>query len=179
MPEIKHNKLARLHDYWLSRKIENRRWPRLVDIDPVEIRYCLGFVALADIEEPFRVRYRLVGTKLDALYGADLTGRYIDQLYTPLFRKRVLAVYQKVVDSGEPLYDAPYFGFFRFKLGYHRLLLPLSTTGERVDVVMAGIYPTDTEIETAADWRSVREVREWLVEEEMSPFLWGRKANDG
>ena len=55
--------------------------------------------SLAEIETPFRVRYRLVGTKLCELYGADPTGFYIDQLYTPGFRSHVLAAYRKTGDG--------------------------------------------------------------------------------
>lgn len=167
---INHPQLRELHSYWLKKKAD-QRWPRRVAIDPVDLGFCLGYLALAEIETPFRVRYRLVGTKLCELYGADPTGFYIDQLYTPGFRSHVLAAYRNTVEQGTPFYDEPFFGVFRFRLGYYRLLLPLSTDGERVDRVLSGIYPADRRITRAEDWRSLNEVRNWLVEENIGPFL--------
>lgn len=175
--QINHKKLARLYEYWRAR-CGDRKYPLRSAIDPVDLRFCLGYLALTDIEEPFRVRYRLVGTKLEKLYGAELSGFYVDELYTPHYRQKVLAAYHQVVTSKEPLYDEPFFGFFRFKLGYHRLMLPLASSGERVDMVLIGLYPADPQLEKGDDWRSLREVREWLVEEGMGPFLSPRPPSD-
>lgn len=55
--------------------------PRRADIDPADIASLLPQIALVDIEhEPFRIRYRVVGTKLVEYVGHDFTGLYLDEV---------------------------------------------------------------------------------------------------
>ena len=55
--------------------------PRRADIDPVDLKDLLPDLLLGDYEpSPFRVRFRLVGTRLAAIHGLDFTGHYLDQL---------------------------------------------------------------------------------------------------
>ena len=66
--------------YWES-KVQGGRLPRPSDIDPVEIPKLLASVVICDLEDaPFRVRFRLVGTLQVLVAGAELTGRYVDQM---------------------------------------------------------------------------------------------------
>ncbi|HNB28753.1 MAG TPA: PAS domain-containing protein [Alphaproteobacteria bacterium] len=66
--------------YWQS-KVRDGRLPRPSDIDPVEIPKLLASVVICDLEDaPFRVRFRLVGTLQVLVAGAELTGRYVDQM---------------------------------------------------------------------------------------------------
>lgn len=161
---ITHPRLAALYRYWRA-KAERRRPPLRRAIDPLDLSFCLGHLALAEIAQPFRVRYRLFGTHLSTLYGADLTGRYVDELFTPALRARTLDLYRALTDTGEPQYEAPSFGVFRYRLAYHRLLLPLTSEGRRIDLALVGVYPSDPEIENAYQWRSIPEIAPWLAAE--------------
>jgi len=57
-----------------------RRFPSRRDIDPVEIRYVLGWVMLIDaLRDPVRFRVRLHGTGMATEAHYDLTGKFIDE----------------------------------------------------------------------------------------------------
>lgn len=95
--------ISELHEYWLSRRL-GRVMPRRADIDPADITPLLPHVALVDIErEPFRVRYRVVGTKLVEYVGHDFTGLYLDELR---FSKpdELLALYRRATVERAPTF---------------------------------------------------------------------------
>jgi hypothetical protein len=117
------------------------------------------------------VRYRVVGRALETLYGGSLAGRCVDELYTASYAARVLAVYRRVVERAAPYYDAPAFFLPALNLGYHRLLLPLTSDGAAVDHVMAAIYPADSRLRRAWQWRSRVHVRAWLRAERRPPDI--------
>jgi hypothetical protein len=69
-----------LHVYWTAKR-GARAMPTRGDIDPSEIKALLPNLIIVDIEaDPFRVRYRLLGTKVVMESGNDFTGRYLDEL---------------------------------------------------------------------------------------------------
>ena len=107
-----------------------RPLPRRADLDPVDIAYCLGNVALVEIGPLFRPRYRLVGTKLAELLGEDPTGRYLDEMYSPAIRSEALGAYRRTVETGTPDYTERVFNLLFLKFGYYRLLLPFSWRSE-------------------------------------------------
>jgi hypothetical protein len=147
--------LATLYHYWLSVK-GGRRIPRRIDLDPTEFAFCLGHVALADIETPFRVRYRLVGTNLVQLYGSELQGCYVDQLYSPAVRREALNAYRTVVETASPRFKTISFNLILRRYGYHRLMLPLAFRSEgEVDMVMVGVYPLHRTLKSAEQWRDL------------------------
>ena len=66
----------------------------------------LPYVLIADFEtEPFRVRFRLVGTRLVESAGQDFTGRYLDEMAWPMVEAS-LAVYRKVWETGKPAFGS-------------------------------------------------------------------------
>jgi len=77
--------LVELHRYWLNRRGE-RAIPRRSDIDPLdrELRPHLGYIVLTDVVEPERFRFRLVGSTLTKIVGRDSTGKYLDEVYSPI-----------------------------------------------------------------------------------------------
>ncbi|HVI88020.1 MAG TPA: PAS domain-containing protein [Dongiaceae bacterium] len=88
-------RVERLHRYWLSLARETAGLshnglattgdrlpppPRHL-LDPAAIINLLPHVLLAEFEtDPFRIRYRLTGTRIDDVSGANLTGKYLDLL---------------------------------------------------------------------------------------------------
>lgn len=69
-----------LHRYWDGKRL-GRTMPARRDIDPAEIKHLLPNLLIVDLEaEPFRVRYRLLGTKVVAESGSDFTGHYLDEM---------------------------------------------------------------------------------------------------
>lgn len=120
-----------------------------------------------EIEDaPFRVRYRVVGSNLNELYGSSMTGRYADELYPPPIRSEVHAAYRSMIASAAPIYTRRGFRFMAIALGYDRLLLPFSRDGARIDLALLVLYAVDARVKTAADWQIIREVPpEWVLTE--------------
>lgn len=74
VPIIQH-----LHAYWLG--LAGGAVPERSQIDPGAIKPLLPYICLVDFEtDPFRVYYRLTGTKVDEFNGFNLTGAYLDHL---------------------------------------------------------------------------------------------------
>jgi hypothetical protein len=171
-PLIAHPVLRRLHEYWSALPRGRSGAPLRAAFDPAAIGFCLPHVGLAEIETPFRVRYRLVGSALERLYGGPLTGRYVDELYTPALRAEVLGAYRRVIEGAAADYALPNMWLRAFGFGYHRLMLPLSRSGESVDLVVVAIYPADRGLRAAWQWRPSALLRGWLGREAAPPREW-------
>src|SRR5689334_3462197 len=73
-------KIRRLFEYWLSLCRDGRPGARAA-FDPTEVPALLSSLLLGDIEaEPFRVFFRLVGTRVAAFSRLDFSGFYLDAL---------------------------------------------------------------------------------------------------
>jgi hypothetical protein len=73
-------KARRLFAYWQSLKRHGRPGPRSA-FDPTAVPNLLSSLLLGDIEaKPFRVFFRLVGTRVAAFSRLDFSGRYLDAL---------------------------------------------------------------------------------------------------
>ena len=91
--------------YWESKRVDGRL-PRPADIDPTEIPRLIATIVICDLEtNPFRVRYRLAGTRQVHILGNELTGRYVDEMNweEAPFVHRIFARAQETA--------APVFGF--------------------------------------------------------------------
>lgn len=135
-------RLRRLYDYW------RERWrgeapPARADIDPAELKPLLPNLALVDVEEePRRFRFRLVGTDIVQRYGEEITGRRLDEVGLGCELAAIAEQYDETVREQAPTYcrhELPRPGGKRVK--YERLLLPLSSDGRRIDMLLGGYYP--------------------------------------
>ncbi len=143
-------KLQRLHRYWVSIHPDTQRLPGRQNFDPVEIRDLLPNVWLLDVQrKPFRLKYRLMGTRVVEWIGKDYTGRWLDEVHPhipdladdqgavgkalPRFKT---VVEQGVVDwrRGKPSLFLAHKDFVEIE----RALLPLASDGHDVDVLLAG-----------------------------------------
>jgi hypothetical protein len=138
--EPRHPTLRQLHGYWLKKKA-GRFAPARRDIDPAELRDLLPCLFLVDVEgRPIRFRFRLVGTEIVESFGIDVTGRYVEEIGFSDRAPSVLAYYAAVVTTREPSCH-----IVRFTRGggrhltYERVILPLSSDGETVDMLLGGI----------------------------------------
>ena len=92
-------------DYWESRRRGRSRMPGRPNLDPADIPGLLPGVFLVDVlvsGSGLRFRYRLLGTEHTEIYGADLTGSYVDEALHPPWRDAVLDSYSKAAHTGEP-----------------------------------------------------------------------------
>lgn len=141
--ELNDDRLRRLFAYWLEKR-GDRLFPAKAEIDPVEFSYILGYVTLVDVErDPRRYRFRLDGSILVELSGADYTGRYLHELPGEEYVAFIKDTYDRVVDSGEPhryrkngLFDQQHFS-------EETIILPLGDSPSHVDMLMVAVIPGD------------------------------------
>ena len=130
--------MRRIYEYWMGHR-KNDRLPQRSDIEPGELSDLLPNIFLVDVEEtPRRYRVRLAGTEVVACFGVDMTGKTIDSLDLGDDAALILKLYDKAVDSGEPIYDRHQYWTESYgqHLNYERLLLPLSSDGTHVDKLL-------------------------------------------
>jgi hypothetical protein len=137
---IKHPKLQLLYEYWLSKR-GDRPMPARADLDPIDIRFAIGDVILADVldEVPPRFRIRLHGTNLSERTNFDLTGKMLDEMPAPEFRELSHRSFRKVVRTREPLHALADRALDGRMQRYEAVVLPLSADGERVDRLLIGM----------------------------------------
>lgn len=95
--DIRSGKLRQLWRYWHSLH-KGDSPPSRRDIDPLHIPLLLPYVMLVEAlpgEEDFR--YRLVGTHIARIHGADNTGKRVTECFAPREREQVLVLYRRTV----------------------------------------------------------------------------------
>lgn len=139
LSEISSDLIQHFHRHWLQ-ICGHGRLPSRADIDPSNFKRILPHVILADIEhDPFRVRYRLCGTRVAEFCG-NLTGRYLDEVGgSDLWSAAAcLRQYQIAASDGRPVFS---FDWMRGTLGaphpFHTGIWPLASDGRTVDMCIA------------------------------------------
>jgi len=151
-PAVRTPELRRLLQHWHDLKGE-QRLPRRADLEPADIAYCLGDIALVEVEAPFRPRYRLVGTHLAELLGEDPTGHYVDEAKGLGARHERLAAYRRTIETGEPDYAERVLDLLLVKFGYYRLLLPFAWRSEgQADLIVAAYVPASGRLRGPLSW---------------------------
>lgn len=132
--------LAEIYEYW-QEKCGKTRMPSRLDLDPVDLGRNLPHIALVDVfQDPFKLRWRLLGTHITQSTGRDVTNAYFENAYRhPLFND-MIEIYGECVRSRKPI---RYFGtasfsgkdYLHFETGH----FPLSSDGESVDMLFIGM----------------------------------------
>ncbi len=136
--------LRLLYSYWVAARGE-KFMPSRADIDPVTMpRQLLSNIVLLDVlDNPLGFRYRVMGTAVAAMIGADWTGRRVDEMRSA--DERDPTQYIETVERGEPTaYFNEYDNFDSIlaestRQRYERILLPLSGTGEFVSMLLGAV----------------------------------------
>lgn len=133
-----HPKLQHFYQYW--RHIHPPQGlPGRHHFDPLAIASLLPNVWLLDVQrDPFRLRYRLVGTRIVDAIGCEVTGRWLDEahphlLSDPNFFSRYRAVTESKIPShrrGRPRAWMP-----EDYREIENLAVPLAADGEAVDML--------------------------------------------
>jgi hypothetical protein len=122
--------------YWKGKSVDGRL-PRPADIDPTEIPKLIASMVICDLEDaPFRVRYRLAGTRQVHILGNELTGRYVDEMNWTEgpFVHRIFACAR---DTAAPVFGFYHWGFREGTAGASEFgLFPLSEDGKAVTRVI-------------------------------------------
>lgn len=126
------------HDYWQT-LTSNGHAPTRQSIDPTAVSAeTLPHIVLIDVEHgpELRFRYRLVGTGVTRIFGADYTGNYLDEMEQGQVFGRIQAFYSLVCEDMRP---SMLYGSYVAKSGIAfdvaRLVMPLSDDGNRADAL--------------------------------------------
>jgi len=140
--EVTDPRVKGAYEYWLKVR-GDKPMPARSDIDPLDLKFCLGWTSLVEvIHEPSRrFRYRLDGSQLASLTGWDLTGRYLDEMQDAAYRELVLMIYSRVADTGAPMFIRNSEEWTDFGYLTESVTLPLSNDGVRVTGLLDVIIP--------------------------------------
>ncbi len=137
--DLKSSALRRLLGDWEARR-RGRELPARADFDPVDLKYVLGNLSLVDVtHNPRRYRFRIHATAVAEHMGFDLTGKALEAMPDTQYLALVRKHYDSVVASRRPVMQ------YRDRLLTDQrvwhcevLVLPLSTDGQTVDMLMSG-----------------------------------------
>lgn len=97
-----------LEKYWHA--LNGGATPSRAQLDPAHIKHLLPHVYIVEFDpDPFRVRFRLVGTAADAWNGFSLVGRCLDEfLATDDYgaNRILIDCYRRAFDSGQPAFGS-------------------------------------------------------------------------
>jgi hypothetical protein len=130
--------LRQLHDYWQSKRA-GRDIPDRRDIDPLEMKELLPNILISEPAfYPFRIRYRLVGTRVVRVSGIDFTGRYLDELLRPEIQEDwhghyQISLYERIPVYGSITSPTTDGGTFTYEFG----IFPLTKGGTEVAQFLA------------------------------------------
>jgi hypothetical protein len=126
-----------LYSYWSGLR-HGPRLPGRGDIHPEDIKRLLPTVSLIDVtREPLDFRLRLAGTELYGVYGREITGRRLNEIYNTAaadYWRRELA---KVVEDRRPavgVHSLAWRGAAHLSILWLRL--PLASNGKDVDMIL-------------------------------------------
>ena len=132
--EITSRLIPGIEAHW-DRLRGDRPMPRRDEIDPVDLVPWLPYLSIVELHyDPFRVRYRLVGTEVARIIGEDFSNRWLEDTgWTPKSIALNRMLYERVVERRAPLYGLSTVDFDnRDDLVFEWVLLPLSNDGVRV-----------------------------------------------
>lgn len=136
-----HPKIARFFQYWRSIHPASGGLPGRQHFDPLAIHWLLPGVWLLDVQpEPFRLRYRLVGTEAVEAIGAEVTGQWMDEAHTVMSQgPRYLERYQAVAEQKVPSWrrGVPRLWTYKKYSTLENMVLPLAADGVTVNMLAA------------------------------------------
>lgn len=135
-----HPKIARILAYWRTLHPAPGVLPGRQHFDPMAIPDVLPGVWLLDVQrEPFRLRYRLAGTRIVASIGREITGEWFDAVHPEAAEQPgYLDRYRSVVDGGRPSWrrGKPRLWSRRGCSEIENIVLPFATDGVAVDMLL-------------------------------------------
>ena len=131
--------LIGFYDYWTGLRCD-RAMPACTDVDPSKIppEFLPNLMLIDVLRAPLSYRYRLIGAQVVAATGEDRTGQAFENVGFFKANPVVLEQYNCVSRTGRPLHSLEPFTNFATGATYDvdRLLLPLSSDGRTVDMLM-------------------------------------------
>lgn len=150
---------ARAHQemfaYWASLR-RGASLPARVDLHPSSMKRLLPTVSLIDVvNEPRDYRLRLAGTGLYGVYGREITGRLLGDVYNTAASEYWRKELDKVVDERRPgvgVHNLAWRGAPHMSILWLRL--PLATNGKDVDMILGYDAVVGAQAENASGIRA-------------------------
>lgn len=132
---------ARAHEelfsYWSSLR-DGVKLPGRVDLNPGDFKRLLPTVSLVDVlRDPLDFRIRLAGTGLYGVYGREITGRKLDEVYNTTAAEYWREELGKIVEARRPavgVHNLAWRGAGHLSVLWLRL--PLASNGRDVDMIL-------------------------------------------
>lgn len=140
LTEINHQALIDLVRYW-QQLDPAPTVPSRQQFNPVDIPQCLPHIILLDVGEGNpRYLVRLAGSSVNPVYQKSITGEYLENVLNNDDRPRIIAQYDYSVAQQRPTYMASTTcSPIGRRLSYERVVLPLTTNGDKTDKLLVGI----------------------------------------
>lgn len=126
-----------LFDYWLK-AAGQRAMPARSDLDPLKVPRLLPHLGLIDLRDGVdQGLFRLAGTRLRDIYGQEVTGKRIDEVFSGACAAYWSRIHLRVAENALPAHGVvrgPAEGRDHVVLFWLRL--PLSEDGGRVDRIL-------------------------------------------
>lgn len=123
-------------DYW-RRKRGVRLAPTRADIDPIDIAPLLPQVMLVDVStDPLDFRFRLAGTGIFRIHGAELTNKRALDLEPAAYAALTHRLYSDAVTRQAPVAHRVLIEVETKRSAYTRIILPLSDGGSAINRLM-------------------------------------------
>jgi hypothetical protein len=139
---IRSGSLRELLAYWENKERLLGRMPARADLQPDEMVPFLPFVSLIDVQQqPLRFRFRLVGTGIVSAFGRESTSRMVDEDLFGSNAEEVERFFSIPLQTHGAAYAAGEYAVVPSgrTLGFETLLLPLSTEGTAIDMLLGGL----------------------------------------
>lgn len=128
-----------LFGYWKLRSGRNTM-PARNDFRPEDLPSILQHIGLIDVtHRPDRLnfRYRLVGTRMNFIFGRDFTGTWLAESKTGAYRDFLHDLYAEATRHQRPVFSRTSFDYRDDRnLTVNRLILPMSSDKESVDMLL-------------------------------------------
>jgi hypothetical protein len=125
--------LRQAFDYWQAKR-GGRLAPSRADIDPIEIAPLLPRVMLVDVSaDPVDFRFRLAGTGIFRIHGAELTNKRALELEPPAYAALIHRLYCEALTRRAPIAHRLLIECETRRSAYMRIMLPLSEDGAAIN----------------------------------------------
>lgn len=125
-----------IFSYWASRR-RSGRLPGRASISPEDFKRHLPTISLIDVVGPGTYRMRLAGTGLYSVYGREITGRTLEEVYNTAAAEYWRVELDKVVAQRRPgvgVHNFAWRGAGHVSILWLRL--PLARNGRDVDMIL-------------------------------------------
>lgn len=137
--EIGSEMIAGVEAKWRSLQA-GRSYPRRRDVDPIAFRPWLPYLSLVEIHtDPFRVRFRLVGTEVARFAEQDFSNRWLDETgWEPKIIEVNQALYRRVWETRAPVFGLSRVDWERREdYSFEWGLFPLSEDGHEINACLS------------------------------------------